>query len=126
MALTVEQARERLGSMLAYAEEPALTDAQLEDLLTQSQLADSAGRAPSDPDYVLTVNLNIGAAEGWRWKAALAANRYSHSTDVHNYQRSDLHKHCEAMALKYSRRISGTVTITSRLGSSSVDPVVGN
>lgn len=121
--MTPTEARERLVNMLAASEAPALTDAQIDDLLSMSAIA-SGGLAPGASGYVEAYDLNRGAAEGWRWKAGLTASKYTFGSDVHSYTRSDWHKHCLEMADRYAAKVHGTVRLTPAGGG--LDPVIGN
>jgi hypothetical protein len=52
---------------------------------------------------------NAAAAEGWRWKAAKAANRVTLSTDGQSFSRSDLIAHCNQTADMYAARVVESV-----------------
>jgi hypothetical protein len=103
---------------VAADEDPMLDDAEIGDLLAMSKLADSAGRAPSDTSWSPTWDLNRGAAEGWRWKAAKVATRFDFTTDGQDFKRSQAYQACLEMAKRYSRKIHGTITVAGALARS--------
>lgn len=50
-------------------------------------------------------DLNRGAAEGWRWKAAAAANRFEFSTGGQSFKRDQVVAHCQQMAKQFAAKI---------------------
>lgn len=79
-----------------------------------------AGSAPWVPTY----NLNIGAAEGWRWKAGKLANRYDFTQELRGMTRSQMHAMMMQQVEMYERRIiSGVPT---RGNTRIYNPVIGN
>ncbi len=113
--MTEEQALVRLGRMTAASEDPALDAEELADLLALSAVADGEGLAPSDDTWTPTWDLNRGAAEGWRWKAAKAASRFDFQADGASYNRSQVVAHCERMAAQYRRKIVSNVILPGPL-----------
>ncbi len=109
--MTEAEAQARLERMTAASSVPTLDAAEISDLLAMSRTVDSAGLAPSDANWTPTYELNRGAAEGWRWKAAKAAGDYDFKTDGQDFSRSQVLDHCERMAAMYARRIHGTITV---------------
>jgi len=104
--MTRDQALARLMLLTGADTEPGLDAQELQALLSMSALVDSLGLAPSDADWTPTWDLNRGAAEGWRWKAAkLAASHFDFSADGAAFQRSQAVAHCQAQAQMYARRI---------------------
>jgi hypothetical protein len=96
----------RLRAMTAYDQAPTLSDEDLTALLDLAKLADSAGLAPSEADWVPTYDLNRAAAEGWRWKAAqLAGSHFDFSADGATYNRQQLYTNCLEMARRYSAKV---------------------
>lgn len=112
------EARARLEAMVAADEEPALSFQEIAALLAMSKLVDAYGRAPSDPAWEPTWDLNRGAAEGWRWKAAKLAARYDFDADGQSFQRSQAFEHCERMAEMYRRRIVSSARMQGWLAGS--------
>lgn len=107
--------RERLQSMTAASTEPTLSEAELDELLVMSALPDVDGALPTDDDWVPTYDLNRGAAEGWRWKAAKVATHFDFSQpEGQNLSRSQKHKAMLEMADRYAKRIAASVDMGSR------------
>lgn len=168
----------RLGRLLSYSTDPALTTAELADLLAMSRLADSDGNAPdSYADWAVgtvyalgavvvpttrnghyytcttagtshattqptwpttsggtvtdfgtlvwtesgsapwtpTYDLNRGAAEGWRWKAAKASARFDFDADGGNFKRSQVAARCLEMAKAYARKVASNICLPGAL-----------
>ena len=103
--MNATQAALRLARMLQADVKPELSLVEQADLLEMCKLADSAGLAPSDAAWEPTWDLNRGAAEGWRWKAAKVASAFDYSADGGNYQRSQMAQMCREQAALYTRRI---------------------
>jgi len=103
--MTEAEALAALRRMADADAEPALSDADLADCLAMSRLADALGRAPGDPNWEPTWDLNRGAAEAWRRRAGRLAGRYDLTADGQTFRRSQAIEHCERMAAQYRRRI---------------------
>ena len=104
-------ARARLKAMVAADSVPVLSAEELTSLLSLSALADSTDLLPSDTDWTPTYDLNRGAAEGWRWKAAKLAGDYDFSADGATFSRSQARAHCVDMALHYTHRILSSAPV---------------
>ncbi|RLG78461.1 MAG: hypothetical protein DRO14_00560 [Thermoprotei archaeon] len=113
--MTEAEALVRLSRMTASSNDPELTAEELDDLLSMCKVMDADGRAPDDEDWEPTWDLNRGAAEGWRWKAAKAASRFDFTADGASFDRSQITEHCERMARQYSRRITSNVELPGPL-----------
>ena len=115
MATAAEQAAARatalirLRAMTGGANAPTLTAEELDALLDMSQLADIEDLPPSDALWTPTYNLNIGAAEGWRWKMAKAVGGYDFSADGATYNRSQIITQCKQMLTQYQGRLAVSV-----------------
>ena len=109
--MTAEQALDRLRRMVAYDVAPTLDEAAMDDMVTMRQLADVDGYAPSEDDWTPTYDLNRGAAEGWRWKAAATAARFDFEADGGSFKRDQILQHCLEMAKRYAAKIAGSVTL---------------
>lgn len=107
------QARIRLEAMTAASEDPALSSLEIDVLLTMCRLMDTSGHMPDDVDWIPTYDLNRGAAEGWRWKAAKAASRFDFGADGAQYSRSQVVAACERMTAYYARRVACSAPIRS-------------
>lgn len=121
--MTEAEALARLTVMTAAESDPVLDSDELEMLLADHRVADATGLGPADAAYTDTWDLRAAAAEGWRWKAAKVASRYTFSSDVHSHQRDQLQKHCLAMVKEYSASSAGSIELAPRR---LYDPVIGN
>ena len=98
-----------LYRMLAAESEPALSLDDIHALLRAHRIADRHGVAPIDINWEPTYDLNAAAAEGWRRKAALVADRFAFSADGATYNRDQLYKHCMEQSRRYSARAVRTL-----------------
>lgn len=101
----------RLKAMTAATSAPELAADEIEALLAMCRLADSAGAAPSDADWIPTYDLNRAATEGWRWKAGKAAGSYDFTADGATFNRAQIISHCEMMTQQYRRKIAGSLIV---------------
>lgn len=109
--MTEAEARALLETMVAASVNPALSVTEIDQLVGLAKRVDSLGRAPNDPAWEPTWNLDAAAAEGWRWKAAKAAAEFDVSVGAGtSFKRSQKYEHCMTMADRYARR-SGLVSI---------------
>lgn len=58
--------------------------------------------------WVPTYDLNLAAAEGWRWKKAASAGRISFTADGATFNRDQFLAHCEAMIQTYTSGLAGS------------------
>lgn len=70
-----------------------------------------------------TYDLNAAAAEGWRWKAATAAGKFTFATDGQSFNRHEITRACREMAVMYRNRVVGSVPL---IDLDAVAEVVGN
>lgn len=106
------EARQRLERMVAWDTPPLrLASEAVDDLLEIAKTTDRYGGHPLLPDrvtpnpaWIPTWDLRKAAAEGWRWKAALAASKHDFSADGTNYSAGQLIASCEKMVTLFSRR----------------------
>lgn len=108
---------ERLRMMAAATSDPVLSEDELLDVLARNGLVDDDGREPQDDEWVPTYALGAAAQDAWLLKAGKVAHRVTASDGALNVTRSDLHKHCLAMAELYGRRRLTTVVIAGVGGS---------
>jgi hypothetical protein len=106
--------RARLARMVAAGEDPALDEAALDDLIAFGQRTDRDGRRPDELGWIPTYALASAAAEGWRWKAALASCRVDVSDGQMSVKRSQIVATCLTMAERYARQTAGAIGITRR------------
>lgn len=110
-----DRARSLLESMTAWDQVPALTAEQVDSLLILSQRSDLYGLAPGDTAWSPTWDLNIGAAEGWRWKAAAVSGSFDFVSDSQRFDRSQMASMCLTMSDRYRRRMLVSVRTGSSL-----------
>jgi len=112
--MTADEATTRLKAMTAWDVDPTLSPAEIATLLTMSKIADVYGLFPTDSGWTPTFNLNIGAAEGWRWKAAKAdgldgGNVVSAKVGDVSETYATPRERFMANAQMYQRKINGTI-----------------
>ena len=99
---------DKLKSLSAWDTDPALTEAELDELLSGSSLEDREGRAPADEEWTPTYDLNAAAATAWLIKAGRASNTTETEPDSFHVT-SKIFDNCCRMASIY--RAKGTVTL---------------
>ena len=106
-----ESAKEKLKKLTASAEEPTLTDAEIDELLAASSVIDREGNSPGSESWSQTYDVNAAAAEGWMIKAARSAS--TTETDPNSLDvTSRIFENCIRMAKLYSRKRAGSVITT--------------
>lgn len=63
-----------------------------------------AGLAP----WVPTFDLDVAAAEGWRWKAGKATARFNFAEDGQRFDRAQVYQHCVRMTEFFAQRMAMT------------------
>jgi len=104
-----ENPLEKLKKLTAWQNEPALTEAELEQLIGGTAILDSKGFAPGKVDWSPTYDLNRAATEAWLIKAARAASLTEVEGDIVT---SKIFDNCRKMAWIFSNRRASTVPIT--------------
>lgn len=110
------EAQARIEIMTAWEAVPALTSAEVVDLVEIARRPDEFGLLPSDTGWTETWDLNAAAATGWRWKAGKVAGAYTFSSDGQSFSRSEMHAMCLEMARQYRRGGIVSVEIGTVLG----------
>ena len=100
---------EKLKKMTAWDTEPALTLAELEEILSQSSLADPVGAAPESEGWTPTYSMNAAAASAWLVKAGRASSLTEVDPPGSGILTSKVFDNCRAMARLYSTKRNGTV-----------------
>ena len=100
---------EKLKKMTAWNTEPALTLSELEEILSQSSLADPGGLAPESEDWMPTYSVNAAAASAWLIKAGRASSLTEVDPPGSGIVTSKIFENCRAMARLYSAKRNGTV-----------------
>jgi hypothetical protein len=103
-------AADRLKRMTAWANEPTLSQEEIDELLVMFSKADADGYVPSDGDWTPTYNLRAAAAEGWRFKAAKASELISSDLDGDRMSANQLFEHCQRMIKTYAASASVQIT----------------
>jgi hypothetical protein len=98
--------------MTAADAEPALQEADLQQLLAEFARPDSEGRPPTDLNWTPAYDYNAAAAEGWRWKAARASEMIAADLDGAKLSAEQLFEHCERMIGVYAKRVRSTVSVS--------------
>jgi hypothetical protein len=112
-----ESAKEKLKKLLAWEDEPALTDAEIDELLAACVVADAEGNGPASEGWSPTYDVNSAAAEGWMIKAARAASTTETDPDSLGVT-SRVFENCIRMAKLFSGKRAGSVRVTSEQSSS--------
>lgn len=112
--MTEAEARARLESMLAWSSDPALTVAEVDDLLLQSRRADVYGVPPTYAGWVPTYSFASAAAAGWRLKAAKVAAEFSFTSDGQTHNRNEVFEMCLKMADRYARGGVGSIPLVPK------------
>lgn len=104
-------AKDTLKKMTAWDTAPALTEAELDDLLALSSLADPAGLAPDDTAWEPTYDLNAAAAAGWLTKAGRASGLVEVDPPGSGIYTSKVFDNCRAMARIYSAKCLTSISL---------------
>ena len=97
-------ALQRLKLMSGSAADPALSDPDMQMLLTACQRLDSQGRSWNDNNWTPTYDLYWGATEAWGWKAGACSDRYKIVGDSTELERNQIFQHCKAMHDLFAKR----------------------
>lgn len=106
----METPKDKLKKMTAWTTEPALSDAEIDELLLQSEVADAEGNAPESAAWIPTYDLNAAAASGWTLKAGRAASTTETAPDG-VYVTAKVFDNCLRMAKYYSSKRSAGVRV---------------
>lgn len=105
----MESAKDRLKKLTASSSEPALTDAEIEELLAANPVVDREGYGPESESWTPTYDVNAAAVEGWTIKAARAASTTEMDPDSLSVT-SKVFENCIRMARFYSRKRATSVS----------------
>ena len=100
---------DKLKLMTAWAEDPALTEDELEDALAGAALEDANGLAPLHEEWTPTYDLNAAAAAAWLIKAARAAATVDEPTA--GVVTSKVFDNCRSMARIYTAKRKVTASV---------------
>ena len=104
----METAKDKLKKLTAATDEPVLTDADIDELLAASSVADGDDNSPESEAWSPTYDIAAAAAEGWMIKTGRAANTTETDPDSLNVT-SRIFENCIRMAGIYSRKRSAAV-----------------
>lgn len=104
-------AKDTLKKMTAWDTAPALTETELDDLLSESSLADAAGLAPDDPAWEPTYDLNAAAAAGWLMKAGRASALVEVDPPGSGMYTSKVFDNCRLMSRIYAAKSLKSVSL---------------
>ena len=106
-------ALEKLKNITAWDGDPALSEDELEELLTDAAIPDGEGVEPEGEGWEPTYDMNRAASEAWLIKAARAAALVEVDPPESGIATSKIFDNCRAMARLYSARRAGTASITN-------------
>ena len=113
----METTKDKLKKLTASSEEPVLTDAEVDEVLAASGVADAEGNGPASEDWTPTYDVNAAAAEGWMIKAARAASTTETDPDSLAVT-SRVFENCVRMARLFSAKRAVSVSVTSHRSTS--------
>ena len=91
---------------------PELADGEIDELLTQFGLTDSAGLGPVEEDWVPTYDLNAAAAAAWLIKAGRASELVEVDPPGSGLFSSKVFDNCRAMARIYGAKKRTSVSVS--------------
>lgn len=91
-------ARAQLERMVAHDSDPQLTAPEIDALLNFCKVSDTGWA------------LDLGAAEGWRWKAGKVAALYSFAIDNQRSEQGQVYANCIIQSERYDRK-TGNLTV---------------
>jgi hypothetical protein len=107
-------ALDKLKNITAWTSDPALTEDELEDLLTDAAIPDREGVEPEGEGWEPTYDTNRAASEAWLIKAARAAALVEVDPPESGIVTSKVFDNCRVMARLYSaRRAASSRLLTS-------------
>ncbi len=106
--------------MVAWDQEPLLSEPEIDVLLDMFAIADSDGLIKTDNGWVPSYNFRAAAKEGWTWKAGRCADQVSTDLDGDRMSANQLFDHCQVMINRYK----GTPTMNTGQGLNLENPLV--
>ena len=103
---------DKLKKLSAWDTDPALTEAELNELLAAAALEDKDGLAPLHEDWTPTYDLNAAAASAWLIKAGRASSTTETEPDSF-YVTSKIFDNCCKMASIYRAKGQTWLSIAS-------------
>lgn len=102
---------DKLKLITAWTDVPALTEAELEDVLSESAVPDGSGKTPETEGWSPTYDINRAARDAWLIKAARAAELIEVDPPESGIVTSKVFDNCRQMARLYEARRGGTASI---------------
>jgi hypothetical protein len=100
---------EKLKLITAWDKAPVLSEDELDAVLAQSAVVDTAGLAPIDALWTPTYDMNAAAAAAWLIKAARASVLVEVDPPGSGIVTAKVFDNCRAMARIYRSRMSRTI-----------------
>lgn len=97
--------------MIASDIAPAVTDAEVDELLIDNRLADNVGFLPADELWTPTYDLNSAAASGWLIKAARASILVEADPPGSGIFTSKVFDNCRLMAKSFRAKCAAAVSV---------------
>jgi len=106
---------EKLKKMTAWSTEPALTETELTNLLTESSVADAGGFAPLHEEWTPTYDFNAAAATGWLIKAGRSRELTEVDPPGSGITTSKVFDNCRSMARVYAAKRTTAVQLKQNI-----------
>ena len=93
--------------------EPALSDGEIQIVLSQARRPMADGTAVDGLGYVDNYDANYAIGMAWEMKAGKAAGKYTFLAGGNQFIRSDMIRHCREMADRWKAGTLSTITLSS-------------
>ncbi len=107
----METPLEKLKRMTAWDMDPALSEADLGELLAAVALEDAAGLAPLNEEWTPTYDLNAAASAAWLIKAARVSMTVEVDPPGSGIVTSKVFDNCRAMARVYAAKRKVSIAV---------------
>lgn len=101
-----------IKAFAATANDPALSDEEIDLIIDMSRRQDINGKIWSDATWVETYDINWGVSRAWEMKAGKAAGLYTFLAGGQQFIRSDMIRHCQQMADRWKRGVYMAAPVT--------------
>lgn len=113
---------DRVKSLAAAGERPALTDAEVITAIRNHPRLDADGRLADDPDWTQLWDVYAIVSELWGLKAGKVAGDFNFSADDGRYDKGAVMANCLAMEAHYGAKAAGSTQTGAYVD---VDPLKG-
>jgi len=121
-AMTTAEAVAWVSLEAQVTSQPCLDAAEVEHLVRRARRADAERRSPSDAAWVPTFDLAWAVWQAWKAKAGKAVTMVDVMADGAQVAKSQVVKHCLAMAAEAARSVGGaSVLVTDHRAMTSTD-----